>query len=559
VWWTTPTQLGLSTDAIPADPAQFVFAVLGSLTWWSPSLAIVALISVAIPLAGVIAWWGASQVLSKAWVTAVVAGVWALAPTFLIALGDGRVGAVIAHIALPWLVGSALTASESWQRVGQLSLATVIVLATAPVLWPAVVLGLVVLSVLRIWSHPFRMFLGVLPLVLGPSIILGFPRFAEWWASSGGRWWENWGVLFADPGRAVPYAEANWWEMATGWPAWPPGIVSALQGLGIPQSVAAVVVVGIAIPLVVLAIMSLTVGRVVAAGAFAGLFALGLVTAVTAPALFSGYEAFEAVYVWPGTGVSLLWLGVLLGAGATLDRVDFEDTLGNALGGFPQWSARIAGALIITLASVQIIPFAIATWSGNNPLSPSTVWRTLPAFVEAEAAGNPGLGTLIIEQRGESFDVSLERGAGPTLSTTSTLVRGRTTELTKRDEDLARLVAILVRETAAEPGPLLVEYGIGFIWLKAPADSAAALTIAQRPELVRASSQEASGLWQVSSEIASPAGVPVGPTGSNQQLLWVVLGLAALLAVPTERRSRSGRRRSDDALPSLGEETSDDD
>jgi len=559
VWWTIPSQLGPDQGAVPADSAQFVFALLGSLTWWSPSVAIVALFLAAIPLAGLVAWWGASQVLSKAWTTAVVAGIWALCPTLLIALSDGRVGAVIAHLALPWLVGSALTAHESWQRVGQLSLAVLMVLSGAPILWPAIVTGLLVLGLVRVWSKPFRMFLGVIPLALAPSVILGFPRFSAWLAGVEGRWWQQWGVLLADPGKAVPFAQASWWEMIAGWPSWPPGVVSALQGLGLDSPGASVWVVASSVLLIALALMSLAVGRIVAAGAFAGLFALGLVSASAAGSMFSGFENFEAVSVWPGPGVSLLWLGVLLGAGSTLDRVDFEDSLGNALSGFPQASARIAGVVVLTLAGLQVVPFVLSTWNGSSLVQTSTVWRTLPAFVEAEAATYPNLGTLVMEPNRDGFDVSLERGSGASLSRTSTLVRGRSTELTAFEEDLARLVATLVRQTAAEPGPLLEQYGIRFIWLKAPAESEAALVIAQRPDLVGASSAEAGQLWQVPEVSPGVTTIPARVDGLHQHVLWVVFALGVLLAVPTERRSRSGSRRADDALPSLGEETSDND
>jgi GT2 family glycosyltransferase len=561
VWFTTPTQLGLDAAAVPADPFQLVLAMLGTFTWWSPSLALVGLLVIALPLAGAIAWWGASQVLSKAWTTAVVAGLWAVAPTFLFALSDGRVGAVLAHIALPWLVGAALTAHESWQRVGQLSLASVIVLAAAPVLWPAVLVGLIALGVLRIWSHPFRMFLGVLPLTLAPSVVLGFPRFSVWWGSVGGRWWDDWGVLLADPGKAVGYTPAAWWEMAAGWPVAPELLSSIMASIGFNGAVAGILVVVLALPLVILAVVSLTMGRIAAAGAFAGLFTVGLVSAVTAPVLFAGYEGFEGVSVWAGTGVSVLMLGILLGAGSSLDRVDFEDSLGNALGGVSQWSARIAGGTVIALGVLQVTPFALAAWGNQTLVQPSTVSRTLPAFVAAEAATYPALGTLVIEQVEDRFDVSLERGSGDTLSTTSTLVRARSTEVSPRDEDLARLAAMLIRPTAADPAPLLQEYGIRFIWLKASAESDAAITISQRPELVSASSAEAGQLWQV--PLVNPATLagsdaPAKASGT-ERLFWIVLALSALLAVPTERRSRSGSQRMDDPLPSLGEETSDND
>jgi hypothetical protein len=87
-WWITPTTVSLDAAPIPADPFNVVLALLGSLTWWSPSLAVVALFVAAIPIAGAIAWWAAAQFLSKAWATSVVAALWALSPTLLVSLSE---------------------------------------------------------------------------------------------------------------------------------------------------------------------------------------------------------------------------------------------------------------------------------------------------------------------------------------------------------------------------------------------------------------------------------------------------------------------------------------
>jgi hypothetical protein len=97
---------------VAADPGAALVALLGSLTWWEPSLAIVWFWGAAIALAGLIAWWAGSQLLSQSMPTTVFAVVWAVAPTFLMALADGRIGAVIAHLALPWLLAAAMTAHD---------------------------------------------------------------------------------------------------------------------------------------------------------------------------------------------------------------------------------------------------------------------------------------------------------------------------------------------------------------------------------------------------------------------------------------------------------------
>ena len=555
--WTLPGLGGaLETALIPADPAALLFALLGTLTWWNPNLAIVVLFIAAIPLAGAIAWWGFSQVLSKAWTTTLAALIWAVSPPLLLALADGRVGAVLSLLALPWLLGTLVTAHESWQRVGQASLATAVVTAATPSLWPVVVLAVVVAALSRSLSHPVRMFAGVLPLVLGPSLLLSLPRFVGWWDQVSGRWWDNWGVLFADPGQATPFVAAPWWSALVGWPESPPA--SSSDALGLASGIVGVLVFALGALLIVLALVSLALGQARTSAIFGVVSASGLVAATLAPALFSGFQGADAVFVWPGVAVGVLLLGLIVGALSTLDRVEFQDSLGNSLHGFGPVIARIAGSAVVLAALVAPGLMAVQAWSGNVSVQEVSAPRTMPAFVAAEAAQSPQVGTLVIEATEDAYLVTLERGAGATLMESSTLLRGRDTQLTERDEDMARLAAMLVRPSSANPAPLFEKYGISFVLLQDASDSEAALTLAKRPELISASSVDSGQLWQVRDPV--PAVSSLEPSGAGLAGQWFLglLAVATILAVPTERRSRGSSRPIDDAVPSLGEETSDD-
>ncbi|WP_252607398.1 hypothetical protein, partial [Bacillus paralicheniformis] len=81
-----------------SDPFSYVLAVLGSLTFWSPSFSMVLLYLIAIPLSALTAWWCAARFSTRGWGPAVAALAWAVAPPLLAALGGGHPGAVIAHI-----------------------------------------------------------------------------------------------------------------------------------------------------------------------------------------------------------------------------------------------------------------------------------------------------------------------------------------------------------------------------------------------------------------------------------------------------------------------------
>lgn len=555
--WVLPSADGVTgSKFLPADPAALLFAALGTLTWWNPNFSLVVLFLVAIPLAGVVAWWGVSQILSKAWTTTLMAFVWAVSPPLLLALAEGRVGAVLSLIALPWLLGALVSAHESWQRVGQAALATVVVTAATPSLWPLVVLAVVVTALSRSFSHPVRMFAGVIPISLGPAVVLALPRFFAWWEQVSGRWWESLGVLFADPGRATPFVQAPWWLAGVGWPqAFPE---SAFEQWGLSAELVALAMPAIGALLIVLAMLSLVVGQSRSSLVFGLLSSLGLVAATVAPTLFSGFQGAEAVFVWPGVAVGVLLLGLLVGAGSALDRVKFHDSLGNPLRGFGPVAAKVAGVAVVLTALVAPGLVALQAWSGQLSVQAVSAPRTLPAFVSAEAAQSPQVGTLVITPLDETYLVTLERGAGATLMESSTLVRGRDVTLLERNEDLARLAAMLVRPSSANPVSIFDEYGISFVLLRDDLDSLAALTLAQRPELISASSADSGQLWQVAN--ASPPRTISQSSGISSSGQWFLglLAVAAILAVPTERRSRGAGRPIDDAVPALGEGTSDD-
>ncbi|WP_185972596.1 glycosyltransferase family 2 protein, partial [Georgenia yuyongxinii] len=90
----------------PADPFQQVLAVAMLLLapfGANANALITALVLVAVPLAGLGAWFAAGAATRSVALRAWAALVWALAPALLLATGQGRLGAVVAHLALPWV------------------------------------------------------------------------------------------------------------------------------------------------------------------------------------------------------------------------------------------------------------------------------------------------------------------------------------------------------------------------------------------------------------------------------------------------------------------------
>ena len=80
--------------ALPTALGRFVGLGDGSL--------VTALVLLAVPLAALGAWFASGTMTRKVVLRAWAALVWALAPSLLLALGQGRLGALLVHLVLPW-------------------------------------------------------------------------------------------------------------------------------------------------------------------------------------------------------------------------------------------------------------------------------------------------------------------------------------------------------------------------------------------------------------------------------------------------------------------------
>ena len=541
---------------LAADPGATLIALLGSVTWWEPSLAIVWFWGAAVVLAGLIAWWAGSQLLSQSMPTTVFAVVWAVAPTFLMALADGRLGAVIVHLALPWLLASAITAHDSWQRAAQAGFATAVVVAAAPVLWPAVVVGWLVVLIATGWRTPLRTLLGTLPLALAPSIVWWIPRFI---APSEGPLLAGLGRWLADPGVPVAFEATPWWLTVAGWPATPTGGIFD----GVFPGLEPLILAGLALPVMVLAVTVVATTRIDGMVIAAALIPLGAITATAAPAISQGFLGDDLVGIWPGSAVSLMMLGAVMAAAMTLDDVHPISTFP----GIPHL-ARKVGAWSLALLTVFAAGFAgvgegIRHWTGQSPIEPLSEARLVPALVAADAPQFPWQGLLIITDTGpeDPLRVSVERGAGSKLDDASTLYRQRVAAGGPDADDLAFIAAALVQPTSDDVSGLLDAYDIRFVLYRGDTESARALNISRNPALIPASQAENQALWQLADD-ATVEPTAITRTALQAQwdvLLWIVLGLWGVLALPTERRPRhqSGDDTKDEGLSRALEEVAD--
>ena len=102
--WSTwiATADGYPGGVTPLLAILAVPAALGRLVGLETSALISALVLLAVPLAALGAWFAAGTMTRKVVLRAWAALVWALSPSLLLALGQGRLGALLVHLVLPW-------------------------------------------------------------------------------------------------------------------------------------------------------------------------------------------------------------------------------------------------------------------------------------------------------------------------------------------------------------------------------------------------------------------------------------------------------------------------
>jgi GT2 family glycosyltransferase len=527
-----------------ADPFALVLAVLASLTFWSPSLSIVGLYLAALPLAALAAWFLAARLSDKPWLRAVAAVLWALAPTFLASLDAGAIGAVIAHLLLPWLVLAGIAARKSWSASAMAAILFAVTLAAAPSLWPAL-LVIWLISVATAGRNVAR-YLG-LPI---PAVVLFAPLAWDQFRAG------NPLGLFADPGVAAVREPGSLLSLLSGIPnASHSGWSSVAASIGLDTSVLQVILAIAVVPLVLTVVAALVVpGRSVTRAIVAVVGALlGLATAIASTRISLESVGADPVTVWAGPGLSLYWLGLVCAA-----------TIG--LQAFKHFSVA-PGIVSAATVAVVSVPLVASTLLGLSAIQ-TTDGKLLPAFVTAEAAATPRVGTLVLTpQPNGGLETAIVSGTGATLDDQSTLAA--TTRDENRDEEIAELVGNLASLSGSDSTPRLSDLGVEFVLLANPAsdDAADALaTTTQRAtaafdansSLTTVGKTFAGTLWQITgteelSELPQPVPSNVGTPGGVLVLVaqGVVFLLMLLLALPAGRLQPHGARSASALEPTM--------
>lgn len=509
-----------------ADPFALIVAIMGSVTFWAPSLSMVGLYAVALPLAALGAWWCAARFSERGWAPAIAAVLWALAPPFLSSLGGGHLGAVIAHLLLPWLVLTTLNAVRSWSAGAAASLLLAAVIASAPSLAAALLLALLVWMVARPTSI-HRLFGIVIPTaaLFAPLVIQQVLR-------------GTWFGIVADPGVPFVAGTTSGWQLAlgsaeNGYNGWS----EVATALGLHGLAAPIIVASLLAPLAVLALLSLFLPGSRRAIPAMLLALLGFATAVAAVHVQVASIGETTVPLWGGAGLSLFWLG-LVGAVVV------------ALAGIGR--LVVAPALLVAAASAVLAgPLLGATLFGTAEVSAST-GNTLPAYVSAQAVTDPDLGTLVLTAQPDgALSAVLHRGDGTSLDSQSTLA-ATNRDATEEQLRIATLAGNLASQSGFDSIAEMQELQIGFVVSPAATDGTAQAVETRKragealdgnAQLTAIGETDYGFLWRFAA--LEPGSAPGGPGPLSTPLgvivaiaQGLVLLMALLLAVPTGTRRR---------------------
>ena len=513
----------------PSDPFVWVLTLLGSLTFWAPSLSIAILFFAAKAIAFFGAFKAASVFTTKAWLRNLVALVFALSPVLIEAQNDLRLPALIAILTLPYLVFavsrvallgkeiSVRSRQQTFTWVGLAALLLAIETAAAPNTLPLAVAALLIIFLMRPRRFGYLIWIGL------PMATIFAPLFVYLVMLSG-----HAGALFADPALPLATADAPAWRFVSTalgqsvW--WPVSLALAVTGL-------------VAIALASLGLLS-PKSKTVAALLGFGLAALGL-------GWVAAHTDFAAVGIGPATADFVngspqallgIWsLSLVLAIAAWLDCVKRTQ----------------ASRLVAVLLTFLIVVPAAAVAAISTPHAKFTSGRVMPALIDAQAAAGSKAQVLEIspDQNGNGFSAAWVPVSGVQLEDSSVAYRFALADIEQNDRDyatVAQLVADLVSANAANAQTVFAKYAIGYVLVpsassqtEANANASLAVSLNSVTALEAAGETEFGKIWRVrdfKSDLVQSETSPWSITKGVQ--LAVLLGFV-LLAIPSAGRRRA--------------------
>lgn len=528
--------------AAPSDPFNWVLLVLASVSAWAPSLGVALLLFLAKPLAFLGAWRVLSLVSHRLSVLVLGAAAFAFWPSFSQTQLEGRFGALVATVLLPWFVftlagllqlGEARNSAQTWTWLATSALLAAAISAGAPSLTPVVAAVILLLGIYR-WRR-----LGYLIWLPVPLVALWAPLVA--FAVIGV---EHPLGLLLEPGVVQDSVAPTLWQWLLGGNANLALTLQVMPELG--WAAAATALLALGAPLTRRALPALWLW-----------FAVALALAA---AWFMGRVQFINNSPLGSAGDFVTGSGLALGSLAGLLLVVLAAITVDALR--KGWRAGLASLWIVATATLgwQFVATAPALSWGSATQQPAVVQLT----------SSTGLNLLVLTpsdtaSQAPGFKVSLQSTAGVHLEDLSVAQRMALPELlsgtsptAQRGEALTTLAADLIAANGADLTDRLSQLQVGFVLIPDSASSAelggALDTFA---ELEAVGKTDFGRLWRVvaANTQLQPAEYPAWSVTKGVQ--FAVLMFFGLLALPTRRSGRGNSLATRDLGRNQSEEGAD--
>lgn len=518
-----PAGLG-SADGAP--PHLGLLAVLSTVLFGKPWLAVTVLLLGSVPLAGLTAYRASRMIVppirrgaaERAWIRAWVAATYALLPVATGAIATGRLGTVVVLILLPPLCVQVakMCGAPPWhyrqddkraRRAAWAAAASLtIAMAFVPLIWPLALLGGLLLRQLsrRVGDLNLGVALAVPPLLLGPWTI----------------------GLLLHPSRFLTEAGVH---RADG-PA--PAEALLMLSPGGPGTPALWTAAGLLLAAVVA--LPLRGNRTVTpAGWAVALF--GLLAAVLGGAITVTKGADHGP-AWPGAALIIASVGVLAAATGAVRYA--AGALSGSLPDVPPRQSATglalrAGAVVMLLAAACTPLLAAAGWVRAGAGGPLTAIDedAVPAFL---GSGPAGARTLVLRTTGDGEVVySVLHGAAPALGEAETAT---TDAARRRLERVAGSLAVGLEGDATA----LNRMGVRYVMVPDPAGDPLVERFDSAPELARLSRTEKFAVWRPHADAgrlmlldgASITPLPAGPVTARVRIPPAAGPRTLLLAEP---------------------------
>ncbi|MDK1317356.1 glycosyltransferase family 2 protein [Arthrobacter sp. zg.Y20] len=564
-WWA---QAGSGYPA-HGDPFGFVLSLLAMAGFGNGNTAVLVLLMLALPLAGLSAWFAAGVFTQHRGLRFWAAVFWAAVPAFQTALGSGRLGSMIAHILLPLTVlaiaravgagkpapGAGAGRAASWTAAAAAGLLLAVLTAAAPILFVLAVAAVLILT-LALRRRARTLWWSLLPpaALLLPQVLSAAPDHLR--------------AVLADPGVPLAFDRSEPWQQLLGYPVafTVDGTLSGLLPQG-PWNLVLALLIGA--PVVVLAALGLFRTRTARLARLAWILAVTSL-AVNAAASYLGTAATadSVVTAFAGPLVSATVL-LLLGAALACAADVLPGSPAPVHARRPPRSRRslavVLGLVLAAGPAASLALWAVPQFTGNGfpgtaanggpndagilPGLETAVQgapaRTLPATAADAGYGDAQSRSLVLHADADgNVTAVLMRGGGTTLEQLSTVSAARGLEgvpgTPGADDpataDLRRAVAVITAGTGVDPRAELARLGVAFVVLQ-ESDTAAELLAGRMdsvPGLAAVGQTGAGWLWRVTEPLNDAGTETQSGLGARVRILNADGSTAAAVPSHTE-------------------------